>query len=252
MDEATFHEFLVFGLLVFAGLTALGSIFVPAPYGRYARPRWAGPDLPTWLAWMLMELPQPVGFGLCLALAAAAPSAGAWALAGLWFFHYVYRTLIYPFLPRGGGLSLSVVLLGFALNAGFSYANGRWLFGLGPGRGADWLLDGRFLAGAGLFFLGFGLHTTSDAILRRLRPPGDRTYRIPAGGAFRWVSCPNYLGELVQWTGWALASWSLAGVCILAVSAANLVPRALRHHRWLKEHLPDYPPGRKALVPFVL
>ena len=38
----------------------------------------------------------------------------------------------------------------------------------------------------------------------------------------------------------------------LALSAANLVPRALATHRWYRERFPDYPQDRKALIPFVL
>jgi len=32
---------------------------------------------------------------------------------------------------------------------------------------------------------------------------------------------------------------------------ANLVPRALAHHRWYRETFADYPPGRKALIPYL-
>jgi len=32
---------------------------------------------------------------------------------------------------------------------------------------------------------------------------------------------------------------------------ANLIPRALDHHRWYKEQFEDYPPERKALLPFL-
>jgi hypothetical protein len=35
-------------------------------------------------------------------------------------------------------------------------------------------------------------------------------------------------------------------------TAANLVPRAVAHHRWYRERFADYPAERKALVPFLL
>ncbi len=75
---------------------------------------------------------------------------------------------------------------------------------------------------------------------------------FPHGGAFRWVSCPNYLGEIVEWIGWALATWSLAGTAFALYTMANLAPRAVAHHRWYRERFADYPPQRRALVPFVL
>jgi len=54
------------------------------------------------------------------------------------------------------------------------------------------------------------------------------------------------------WAGFGLAAWSAGGVFIFAVTAANLVPRALSTHRWYRERFADYPPARRALIPFVL
>ena len=92
----------------------------------------------------------------------------------------------------------------------------------------------------------------SDNILLRLRKPGGSGYSIPRGGAFRYVSCPNYLGELLEWAGWALATWSLAGLAFFAYAVANLLPRALSHHRWYREKFEDYPAKRRALIPGML
>jgi protein-S-isoprenylcysteine O-methyltransferase Ste14 len=66
---------------------------------------------------------------------------------------------------------------------------------------------------------------------------------------YRWISCPNYLGEIVEWSGWALATWSLPGLAFAVWTAANLAPRAHSHHLWYREHFEDYPPQRKALLP---
>jgi protein-S-isoprenylcysteine O-methyltransferase Ste14 len=141
--------------------------------------------------------------------------------------------------------------MGFLLNCCFSYVNGRWLFSLGPQCSTSWLHDPRFLLGALLFFGGFALCASSDRILRNLRAPGERGHRIPRGGAFRWVTAPNYLGEITQWLGWTIATWSTAGLAIALITVANLVPRALANHRWLGEHLPDYPRERRALIPYL-
>ena len=251
MSETRFHSALLCGMLALAPVVFLVSLFVTAPYGRYGRPRWSGPDLPSRIAWMLMEMPQLVGFAAWFVIGERRDPA-ALVFLGMWTYHYVYRTLVYPFLPRSSTMSLSVVASGFVLNTGFSYLNGRWLFSLGPERGADWLADPRFMVGVVFFFGGWILCASSDRILRGLRRPGEKGHRIPTGGAFRWVTSPNYLGEIVMWAGWATATWSLAALAIALVTAANLVPRALRNHRWYREKFPDYPAGRKALVPFVL
>ncbi len=105
--------------------------------------------------------------------------------------------------------------------------------------------------GVVLFLAGFAVNQHSDAILRRLRAPGDTGYRIPRGGGFGLVSCPNYSGELVEWLGWAILTWSPAGLVFFLWTAANLVPRARSHHRWYHEHFPDYPLERTSVVPFL-
>jgi 3-oxo-5-alpha-steroid 4-dehydrogenase 1 len=238
-------------MLVLSAIIFAFSLFVTGPYGRYPRTRWSGPALPSWIAWMLMEAPQPVGFFLCFLASARRTNPVALVFLGMWTFHYAYRTLIYPFLNRSRTMPLAIVGTGFLLNIGFSYLNGRWLFTLGPERSASWLSGPPFLLGTLLFFGGFILCAASDGILRRLRPAGVTGYRIPMGGAYRWVSCPNYLGELMQWIGWTLATWSLAGLAIALVTAANLVPRARLHHRWYQRTFPEYPVERRALVPFV-
>jgi protein-S-isoprenylcysteine O-methyltransferase Ste14 len=103
-----------------------------------------------------------------------------------------------------------------------------------------------------LFAAGYALNRRSDRTLRTLRAPGETGYRIPRGGGFRWVSSPNYLGEIVEWLGWALATWSPAGLAFAVYTAANLAPRAVDNHRWYREKFPDYPADRRALVPYVM
>jgi 3-oxo-5-alpha-steroid 4-dehydrogenase 1 len=251
MTELQFHGGLTTALLALSGIVLLSSFFITAPYGRYPRPWWSGPDLPSRLAWMLMELPQPAGFILWFILGSRRTCSVALVFLGMWLFHYTYRTFIYPFLPRSSTMSLSVVAMGFVLNSAFSYLNGRWLFTLGPERAPSWLLDPRFITGALLFLGGWMLCTSSDVILRGLRKPGEKDYKIPVRGAFRWVTSPNYLGEITMWAGWSMATWSLAGLTIMLVTAANLVPRARVNHRWYREKFPEYPRERKALIPFI-
>ena len=69
---------------------------------------------------------------------------------------------------------------------------------------------------------------------------------------FRYVSCPNHFGEIVEWAGFAVMCWNLPALSFAVWTAGNLIPRALSHHRWYRERFPDYPPERKAVIPFVL
>ena len=88
---------------------------------------------------------------------------------------------------------------------------------------------------------GFAIHVQADRRLRALRGPGEAGYRAPQGGL--------PLGEIVEWIGWAVACWSLAGLSFAVWTSATLAPRALAHHPWYRERYRDYPPRRKALVP---
>jgi len=82
-----------------------------------------------------------------------------------------------------------------------------------------------------------------------LRQPGETGYRIPQGGLYRWISCLNYFGEIIEWAGWAIATWSLPGLAFAVWTFANLAPRARAHHAWYHQHFPEYPRERRALLP---
>lgn len=94
------------------------------------------------------------------------------------------------------------------------------------------------------------INKQSDRILRKLRSKSKAEYVIPRGGFFRFVSSPHYFGEIVEWSGWAILTWSMPGLAFAVFTFANLAPRALAHHRWYKSHFENYPGKRKALVPF--
>ncbi len=245
------HRALVYVEMALAAITFVSLRFVTAPYGRHVRAGW-GPALPARLGWLLMESPAPLLFFALFALGPHRSGAAPLAFLALWELHYLYRAFVYPFLLRGDRrMPVLVAALAVAFNVLNAYVNAPWVAALGD-YPAAWLRDSRFLAGAALFLGGFALNVSSDRDLRRLRAPGESGYLIPRGGAFELVSCPNYLGEMLEWSGWALATWSLAGLAFALYTAANLGPRALAHHAWYRQRFPGYPPRRRALIPFVL
>ena len=117
---------------------------------------------------------------------------------------------------------------------------------------SSWLWSPAFLAGSLLAVAGMVLTRQSDRILRSLRSAGGSGYQIPHGGLYRWVSCPNYLGEILQWAGFALAAGALPAIAFALYTTSNLLPRALASHRWYREQFPDYPAQRRALLPGLL
>jgi len=252
MSELELHGWLVRGLFAAAALTVIALLFVTAPYGRHRRAGW-GPELPNRLAWIVMETPAVLWFLAVYFVGAHALEPAPLCMLALWQLHYVHRTYVYPFRLRTTGktMPLVVMAMAFAYQTANAYVNARWISELGS-YPASWLGDPRFVAGSGLFLCGFALNVAADSALIRLREGATEGYRIPRGPLFRLVTCPNYLGEVLEWTGWALLTWSGAGLAFAVYTAANLAPRAVANHRWYRETFPDYPAERRALIPFVL
>ncbi|MGY1863981.1 3-oxo-5-alpha-steroid 4-dehydrogenase [Nocardia gipuzkoensis] len=244
----------------FAAFVLVGGFFAQSPYGRFATTK-VGFNLNPKLGWWLMEIPATVVFAVCYLAGPNRFEPTSLVLAAIWVLHYGNRGWFFPLSIRQvsgkrSSFNISVLAAGVFVTALHGYLNGSF-FGhdyLGQ-YGPEWLTDPRFLLGLVVYLGGFALLVRSESIVRNLRDkanPGAAEYRIPYGGGFRFVSSPAYLGELIAWAGFALATWSLAGVVIFLITAGNLVPRAFATHKWYREKFADYPAGRKALIPFVV
>jgi protein-S-isoprenylcysteine O-methyltransferase Ste14 len=228
----------------------ISLLWSTAPYGRHYRPGW-GPVLPARRAWFLMEMPALLIVPGFVLFSTVPEVPAAWIPASLWAIHYAYRTLLFPALMRSSGRTFPLLLVAFAIafNLLNGYNNGSALVTAGLQGTA--ITTPHFLAGTVIFFCGFIIHCHADRTIRSLRRPGEPGYGIPCGGLFRWVTSPHYLGEIIQWAGWAILTWSLAGLAFALFTACNLVPRALSNDRWYRQQFADYPAERKALVPYL-
>jgi hypothetical protein len=255
MTEEALYPWLLRAFLVVAVVTFPVLFFITAPYGRHAGESRL-PTLDPRLGWLIMESPSALVPLLCWVLGEHRADPARLSLLLLWELHYVHRAFVFPFRLRAGArrMPISIPAAAFAFTLVNGYLNGRWLFTFAPpGQyGVAWLADPRFVLGAALFLAGYLINQHADKVLLDLRRPGETGYKIPRGGLYRLVSCPNYLGEIVEWSGFALASWSLPGLCFAIWTVANLLPRAVAHHRWYRETFPEYPAERRALIPYVL
>ncbi len=251
MTEATLHTAAVWTEIGLAAAALLALLFIAAPYGRHERPGW-GPTIPSRVGWLVMESPAVVLFAAIYALGDHAGEAAPLALLGLWMVHYVHRTLVFPFRMRDRGkrMPLVIAVMAFGFNLLNAYVVARWISHLGD-YAVSWLWDPRFIIGAALFAVGSGINHRADTTLIGLRKPGETGYRIPKGWLFDRITSPNYFGEIVEWFGYALATWSLAGLAFAVFTAANIGPRAFANRRWYRETFPEYPADRKALIPFL-
>jgi 3-oxo-5-alpha-steroid 4-dehydrogenase 1 len=253
VTEPELFRMLLLVVFALAGATFFMTGLIVAPYGRHARPGW-GPTLPKRIGWAVMESPSVIAF---LLVFLAGPRAGdpvPRIFAAMWLLHYVQRAWIDPLRMHGrlAPIPLAIVASAVTFNLLNSYLNARSLSAFGPTYGLRWLIDVRFLYGTLLFITGFVINRWADGVLVRMRRQNRGEYAIPRGGLYDDISCPNYFGEILQWTGFAIATWSLAGASFAVFTAANLVPRAVAHHRWYRRTFPDYPRRRTALIPGLL
>lgn len=252
MNEGALHFGAVVAMFVLAGITFASLQFVVAPYGRHVREGW-GPQIPSRLGWIVMESPSALGFLWLYFRGAQAWEMVPLALMALWQVHYLHRTFIFPFRMRIGGkkMPLSIVAMAIGFNALNVYVNARWISHLGH-YPDSWIWTPQFIAGVGLFFVGFWINVRADQMLANLRKPGEKGYKIPRGWLFEYVVNPNYFGEILEWLGWAIASWSIGGLAFAVYTFANLAPRAVSNLAWYRETFDDFPSGRKAVIPRLL
>jgi steroid 5-alpha reductase family enzyme len=228
-------------------------LFVTAPYGRHSKTNW-GPVIDNKFGWLIMELPALFVFTYFVVVYGNLRNAFVLIAFGLWLIHYIQRTLIYPFRLRTKGKKMPVVIMffGIVFNGINALINSCWLSYMIPANISGWEQWSRIIIGVMLFVTGFFMNLYHDRILIRLRKTATNGYKIPYGGLFRYISCPNFLGEMIEWGGFALLCWSLPSLSFFVWTVVNLTPRALDHHKWYKREFSGYPSKRKALIPFVL
>lgn len=251
VEEWTSYHWLLGFSFISAPIVCALLLFIDAPYGRFSRSGW-GPEVSSRWAWCIMESPAVIVFGY-LVLTAPRQGVMLWLFFLMWQAHYVHRTFIYPFsLKSSHRMPLIVLLMAIVFNVINGYLNGTNLrLNAQEDITAEWHTGWQFQIGLTLFVLGMIINKVSDAELSSIRIDATQGYKIPIKFLHQYVSCPNYLGEIVQWCGWALATWSLAGLSFALWTIANLFPRALATHRWYIANFPDYP-NRKALIPGIL
>ena len=184
----------------------------------------------------------------------AAPAL-TWQVAlpvALWVVHFARRSLealrlhrySKPAFPLGDAVVEYVYYWGFGLWIGWTLTAPSAAFASHP-----WL-------GTALFFTGELGNHRCHRMLAALRPTAGSERPIPRGFLFEWVSCPHYLFEITSWVGFALVAPSSATLGFLLLGSAILSFWGFQRHRDYRRRFdgstgPEYPPERRALVPFV-
>jgi 3-oxo-5-alpha-steroid 4-dehydrogenase 1 len=256
MELAIFNK-IILGFSLFSILIFINLLFFRAPYGRFSSKAW-GFTISHKVAWVMMEYPTVFLFLALYLIGNRKTEITPLVFSALWMFHYLHRTFIYPFMvKRSAPWSLTIAFFGMFFQIVNVYIQARWIFTLSPDDMYTpfWLLTPPFIVGVSLFFIGQIINKSSDRILQNLRSSNSSSleYKIPYGGLFRFISCPNYFGETLIWLGWAIMLWAPAGFVFFLWTFANLFPRALAYHKWyLKKFEGEYPKNRKAFIPFII
>ncbi|KNC76856.1 hypothetical protein SARC_10663 [Sphaeroforma arctica JP610] len=174
------------------------------------------------------------------------------SLLSLFAVHYINRALIYPFrLKSSNGTPLTIVVLAGLFCSVNGYMQAMQLTEIADYE-TEYLTSPQFVFGVAMFCCGMYINIQADGILLNLRHPGQTEYSIPLRGMFRYVSGANFLGEMVEWIGFAIASNSLPATAFAVYTICNIFPRALAHHKWYQSKFGiKYPKRRKAVIPFV-
>lgn len=178
--------------------------------------------------------------------------------AACWTFHYLKRILETLFVHRFSHATMPLTNLfkncsyywGFAFYVGYFVNHPLYTPPL--------LRDVQIYAGLAGFLLSelgnFSIHIA----LRNLRPPGTNERKIPkpTGNPFTWlfnlVSCPNYTYEIMAWISFSIMTQALPALLFTAAGGGQMVIWALGKHRNYKKEFPNYPRGRKSIIPFVI
>lgn len=248
-------------MAVMAVIVFVALFYFKAGYGYLSSSNW-GKKISNKAAWVLMECPAFL-FMLYYTIRFARSGADTgnsplvlYIMAGLFLLHYFQRSFVFPLLMRGKSkMPIVIMLMGLVFNTLNAYLIAGWLFAEAPAGTytADWLKSPQFILGTIVFFTGMGINLHSDHVIRHLRKPGDTKHYIPRKGFYKYVTSANYFGELTEWVGYAVLTWSPAGLLFAIWTFANLGPRAKSlTAKYEEEFGEEYKKlHKKYLIPFI-
>jgi len=227
------YELFLLVMALLAVVVFVSLNFIEVGYGITINKRW-GVAINNKVAWLCMETPVFILMTvLCLLSPRMSPFSEASIVPLIIFLffqtHYVRRSFIFPFLLKGKSkMPVTVMFMGVLFNLCNAFMQGGWLFYKSPEfmYSIDWLCTPQFIIGSVVFFGGMALNIHSDKIIQNLRKSGDNKHYLPSKGFFKYVTGAHYFGEVIEWIGFAILTWSLPGAVFALWTCANLVPRA--------------------------
>ena len=254
----TLTKFYIFlAIMTLVAIIVFFALFRVSPgYGLFVSKKW-GKTVSIRAGWIIMEAPVFIAMAVLWILSTRRFSPTPLVFFLLFEAHYLQRSFIFPSLLRSNSpMPLSIIAMGITFNVLNALMQGGWIFYLSPETlyTVEWLRSPQFIAGTIMFVGGMSINIQSDQIIRDLRHgPEDRRHYIPYGGMFRYISSANYFGELVEWIGFAVLTWSWSGAVFAFWTFANLAPRAAAIRKHYEEEFGDEfrKLKRKRILPFI-
>lgn len=251
-------------MIAVAVVVFIALYFIDAGYGMLISPKW-GKAINNKIAWFFMEVPIFIAMIILWACSPHRFEVVPFVFFLIFEMHYLQRSLIFPWLIKGKSkMPLGIMFMGISFNILNAMMQGYWIFyesfnqnyqvlGLSY-QDVEWLWSPQFIIGVLVFLAGFVINLHSDYIIRHLRKDdNDTKHYLPKGGMFKYVTSANYFGELMEWLGFAILTWSVSGLVFFIWTFANLVPRTNTIYKRYQSEFPEEMAQRKLkrVIPFI-
>lgn len=251
------HPFnlLLLSMTILAVVVFISLYFVDAGYGRFYNRKWGMP-VNNKIGWVVMEAPV---FVMMIVLWLTSNRVTDVYEAGF--------SAVFPDSLFSAVVCFSVPIAGQWLHSYFGGSNGRG-FQSAECRDAGRLDFSRFACGllSGFvalvtavyhrnsnFLCGNGHQSAVGQHHPKPTKNGDNKHYLPKERMFKYVTSANYYGELLEWFGFAVLTWSWTGVVFVVWTFANLAPRAAKIHERYKRDFPEEMKNSNAkrIIPFI-
>lgn len=241
------------GILISSILTFISLFFIPAHYGKFYDEKKSLFAVSNRIGWFIEEVPNVLItlYYLFNYMNNDKVNYINILMISFFFVHYLHRTFIFPFkIANTKKMPFEILIMGClfcTINAlmqtrsVFLFCNYSW----------ETLNIPMFFIGLCLFFLGMYINIYHDYLMISMKK-NSNGYIIPHGFLFTYISCPNYLGEIIEWIGFAMITQTFSGLTFPIFTFSNLFPRAIQSHKWYKSKFENYPKNRKAIIPYVI
>ncbi len=170
-----------------------------------------------------------------------------WIFFSFWIIHFTVKIVFNLINPSHHETQIANTKMLSAIVSINALINGYCLGWLWPAYAVSWMQNMAFISGSLILGLGFLIQITANI---RMTPKKNETDALDSG-LHKIVFCPGYLGEILQWGGFAMITWNSSAAAAFCWMLATLLAQATsQKHKYLLQ-FPELPATRKALIPFI-